>query len=209
VCENCSVLRALAAEKAGNAARLQKEIRILDRTICELRARCGETHDDTESASSALLCGAKENVAPDPSYRVRVTAGGYNGCRNCARLAVQMSETADLVERLGKEIGVKGELIHELRVKCGVSAEKPHQKAAGPLHGDSHPTSPATDVTAVRPTVEVPATKRLRASEQVGPTRLFPELCSKTTRTTVMATASRPRASSGDYLSDGQVEESP
>jgi hypothetical protein len=211
VCENCSVLRALAAEKAGNAARLRKEIRILDRTICELRARCGETHDDTESASSALLCGAKENVAPDPSYRVRVTvaAGGYNGCRNCARLAVQMSEAADLVARLGKEIGVKGELIHELRVKCGVSAEKPHQKAAGSLHGDSHPTSPGTDVTAVRPTAEVPDTKRLRASEQVEPMRLFLEPCSKTTRTTVMATASRPRASSGDYLSDGQVEESP
>jgi hypothetical protein len=209
-CENCSVLRALAAEKAGNAARLRKEIRILDRTICELRVRCGETDDDTESASSALLCGAKENVAPDPSYRVRVTAaaGGYNGCRNCARLAVQMSETADLVARLGKEIGVKGELIHELRVKCGVSAEKPHQKAAGPLHGDSHPTSPGTDVTAVRPTVEVPATKRLRASEQVEPMRLFPEPCSKTTYTTMTATASRPRASSGDYLSDGEVEES-
>jgi hypothetical protein len=209
-CENCSVLRALAAEKAGNAARLRKEIRILDRTICELRVRCGETHDDTESASSALLCGAKENVAPDPSYRVRVTAaaGGYNGCRNCARLAVQMSETADLVVRLGKEIGVKGELIHELRVKCGVSAEKPHQKAAGSLHGDSHPTTPGTDVTAVRPSAEVPATQRLRASEQVEPMRLFSEPCSKTTRTTVMATASRARASSGDYLSDGEVEES-
>jgi hypothetical protein len=148
MCKHCAVLRASMAGKSRDVTRLHKDIRILDKNIHQLRLRCGESEPIASVSDALLQETGVEAVCHSGS--MATAAAEHGSCRSCARLATQLSETTDLIVRLGKVKGAKGWLIHELRVKCGdVPARKAHARTAAPLRssveGGSYPTSPGTE----------------------------------------------------------------